>query len=69
MDAVKKPWQSKTVILNAIMALASVVAIFLPAASGVPAWIQGHAEIVGGVWGVLNIALRFITKDKISLTD
>jgi hypothetical protein len=57
----KKPWFSKTVW----MALVTALAAFFP---GVQAWIAAHpAEFAQGA-AVLFTALRFITKDKISIT-
>jgi len=58
----KKPWASKTIILNAALALAA----FYPPAL---AWIQGNMELVVAGMGILNIVLRAITKDKISIGD
>jgi len=65
----KYPWQSKTILLNGVIALAGFVAMFLPQASVVPAFIQAHAEAIGLFWGVLNIVLRAVTKDAIVLKD
>jgi len=57
----KKPWQSKTIILNTVLALA---AMFYPP---VATYISTHPEVVAGVFAVLNIILRFVSKDKIGL--
>lgn len=65
----KKPWQSKTIIVNAVLGLAAVVAMFTPEASGVSVFVQAHGDAIGLFWGVLNIVLRAITKDKIALRD
>ncbi len=65
----KKPWQSKTVVINAILGVVAALSLFWPAAAGVPTWIQSHAEIIGAGWAILNVGLRLITKDAISLTD
>ena len=65
----KKPWLSKTIVLNAIMGLAAAAAAFWPGASGVNTWMSANASLIAGVWAVLNIALRAITKDKIGLTE
>jgi hypothetical protein len=62
-DGVKKPWLSKTLWMNAIMA---VSALFLP---GVGEWITAHPmEILYIVTG-LNFLLRFVSKGKIQLSD
>lgn len=65
----KRPWQSKTVVLNAVMGLASAAALFLPGAESVGGWLNSHAAEVGMAWGILNIVLRAVTKDKVSLSD
>lgn len=62
MDS-KKPWQSKTLILNFVVA---ACALFAPGAS---AYISAHPEVVAGVFAGANIVLRLISKDKISLVD
>lgn len=58
----KKPWMSKTIIINALMAAAA----FYPPAL---AWMQANMELVVSAFGILNIILRTITKDKISIGD
>lgn len=65
----KKPWHSKTVVLNGIMGLLSAAALFVPGAESVGQWLNGHAAEVGMAWGILNIVLRAVTKDKVSLSD
>ena len=68
-DAAKKPWQSKTVVVNAILAALGVISAFIPSLSFIGDFIKNHAELIATIWGVLNIALRFITKDRISLGE
>jgi hypothetical protein len=65
----KKPWQSKTVVVNGIMGLLSFVAIFLPGAEGLKSLINGHPGEIIMAWSVIGIALRMISKDKIALVD
>lgn len=65
----KKPWLSKTVIVNAVMGVVMAVAAFYPPAKVVSDFISAHAAEIGMVWGILNIILRAITKDKISLSE
>lgn len=65
----KKPWQSKTVLLNALMGGVSAVALFFPKANVVTDWVQSNMAIIGMVWGAVGIALRFATKEKIVLVD
>lgn len=69
METTKKPWTSKTVIINAIMGLIATVSIFFPAASGIGEFITNHATTIGVIWSVINVAVRFITHDKVQLTD
>ena len=57
-------WASKTVIVNLVALLASVLGELGVASIGVDA--QGY--IVGIVMSIANIALRVVTKDKVSLT-
>lgn len=58
----KKPWLSKTLWMNLLMAASS----FIPS---VGSWMSAHTELVMAGWSALNMALRLITKDKISLQD
>jgi hypothetical protein len=54
----KKPWQSKTLWVNTIMALAA----FFPSISGVVT-----PEAIGTLFMVVNTILRFTTEKKISV--
>ena len=56
-------------VVNALLGLASCVALFLPAAKGLADLLASNAPLVGAVWALLNIVLRAVTKEKISLTD
>lgn len=69
METSKKPWQSRTILTNAVLAVLAGVSMLLPNTSGISVFITSHADTIGLLWGVLNIGLRAITKDKISLTD
>lgn len=69
MEPVKKPWQSKTILLNAVIGVCIALSPFMPGGQIVADWIRAHMETVGLVWMVLNIALRAITKGKIVLVD
>ena len=59
----KKPWQSKTLIMNLVVA---VCAMFIPQASS---YISAHPEVVAAVFSGANILLRLISKDKIGLGE
>lgn len=65
----KKPWQSKTMLLNGIGGLLLFAAMFIPAAAGGQAFINAHATEIGLFWSIANMVLRAITKDKIGLTE
>lgn len=69
MNDIKKPWQSKTIVLNAIIGLATFAALIIPSAASIKDFINSNAVTIGAVWSVLNIILRTISKDKISLID
>lgn len=58
----KKPWQSKTIWANLILALSA----FVPS---VQDWMLAHPTVLPALFTVANIALRLITKEKISLLD
>lgn len=57
----KKPWKSKTLILNLIVAILAVA--YPPAVS----FIQANSELVMALFAGLNMILRLVTKDKIGL--
>lgn len=65
----KKPWESKTIVVASVLGLCQIVAQFVPGASIVSDWVNAHGVVIGSAWAVLAIALRFITKDAISLRD
>lgn len=65
----KKPWESKTVIINSTLALVSAIAYFIPSASAISDWINANGVLIASLWGVLNVFLRLLTKNAISLTD
>ncbi len=64
-----KPWQSKTIILNALGGLLAASALFWPNSVFVSAWLTNNAATVAMVWSFANVVLRFLTKDKITLGD
>ena len=56
----KKAWQSKTVWINLIAAIAA----FIPAGAE---WVQSHEQAFLIGFSAINIVLRLVTKDKISI--
>lgn len=65
----KKPWQSKTLLINGILGILAFIGLFVPGAESVGLWINAHGAEIAMGWSVLNMGLRFITKDKIILID
>ena len=65
----KKPWFSKTIIINAIAGLSIALSPFIPALAGVNPFIQSHIAVIGSAWAMLNIIVRLITKNAVSLED
>lgn len=61
MDNSKPVYLSKTLWVNLIMA----VGAFIP---GVGEWIQAHPDLFAGVFAVINVILRLLTKDKLSIS-
>lgn len=59
----KKPWLSKTLITNLVLAVTAVVC------PPVQVWISAHPEVSAMVWSGVNAVLRLVTKDAISLQD
>lgn len=60
-NGVKKPWLSKTLWMNLIMA---VLVMFWPAAGDV---VASHPEVATMVWSGINMLLRFVTKDQLQI--
>lgn len=58
----KKPWLSKSVWTNVVMAGLA----FIPS---VRDWVASHSDVF--VWGfsAINLVLRLVTKEKVSLND
>jgi len=58
----KKPWLSKTLWINLIMA----VSAFIPVAHE---YLVAHPEVVVIGFSVVNMLLRLVSKDQLSLVD
>ena len=66
----KKWWQSKTIALNAVFALLNLLAFIWPDAMGIISQaIHSNPTLINTIWGFANVALRFITKGRVVLTD
>lgn len=59
----KKPWQSKTILMNFVVAAG---ALFYPP---VAEWVSAHPIEISSLFAVMNIVLRVVTKDKISISE
>lgn len=57
----KKPWQSKTLWMNLIGAIA---ALFIPSVAD---FIASNPEVVALIWSGINFVLRLVTKDQIQI--
>jgi len=56
----KKPWQSKTIWVNLLMAVAGVVGVWWPPITD---WLTTENTMM--IFGFVNMILRATTKDKI----
>lgn len=59
----KKPWQSKTILVNFLVAAS---ALFYPP---VGEWVSANPSEVATLFSILNIVLRLVTKDKIAISE
>lgn len=65
MEAVPKPWwQSKSILVNILMGVALVVAQFKPEAAE---FIKNNFGEAGAAWAFVNVLLRLVSKDKITI--
>ncbi len=62
----KKPWESKTVLLNALVTTTGLLGSFGVVPS-ISCWIEGHNSLILSGLGLLGVALRWITHDKIAI--
>lgn len=69
MQETKKPYQSKTILINAALGLISVVAMFIPGAASLAEFIKAHSIEIGIGFSLLNVILRAVTKEKISIGE
>lgn len=59
-----KPWYlSKSIMVNLLMGLAMMVAVFQPQAAE---FINSYFAEAGTGWAIVNIVLRLVTKKEIS---
>lgn len=61
-----KPWfYSKTILVNMLMALAVIVGQFYPVVGD---FIRNNLAEAAPAWAVINMVLRVISKDSISIS-
>lgn len=61
----KKWYTSKTILVNLVMGLAMIIGQFNPSIQAVLVEYLGEA---GTAWALINIVLRLITKDSVSIS-
>lgn len=59
----KKPWLSKTIWFNLLVALSAMI---FPSVND---WLVNNPSLFASIWSALNIVLRFVTKDSIALEE
>lgn len=60
-----KPWYlSKLILVNLLMGAAMIIGQFKPE---VGAWIQANFSEAGAAWAFVNVILRIVTKDKVTI--
>ncbi len=67
--APKSPFQSKTIILNSVMAILMGLSAFMPGSNTVLAFLRDHGAEIATIWSILSIGLRMVTNGKITLVD
>lgn len=61
-----KPWyESKSILINLLMGAAMIAAQFYPPAAD---FIKQYFAEAGIGWSVLNMVLRLVSKDKITIS-
>lgn len=62
-NGVKKPWLSKTLWTNLVVIVGTM---FVPAVAD---FVSANPEIMVSIWGGVNILLRWVSKDKLSIGE
>jgi hypothetical protein len=65
----KKPWLSKTIIINTILGVSIALSAFVPALASVKSFIENNALAIGAGWSVLGVILRTVSHEKIVLGE
>lgn len=61
----KKWYTSKTILVNILMGVAMIVAVFSPSASD---FIKNYFAEAGTAWALINVVLRLVTKNKVEIS-
>lgn len=66
----QKSWfLSKTIWLNLVLGLASVLSAVAPSLNAVTQWVNANTIVIASVWSVAGVMLRFVTGGKVTLRD
>ena len=65
----KKPWFSKTILINSLLGVCLGLSPFIPSLQGVVDFIKNNLIMIGVIWSGLAVFLRVISKGSISLED
>lgn len=66
MPVESKPfWKSKMVMMNLLMGLAMMISVWNPP---IAEFIKTYFAEMGMGWSLLNMALRFITKEEVTIS-
>jgi hypothetical protein len=65
----KKPWESRTLLVSALIGIATAISALVPQAQVVSDYINSHGTQIAIGWSLLATILRLVTKDKVSLRD
>lgn len=67
MEPNKKAWQSKTILMAAIVGLAAILKSLELLPVSIDTWVSSHQDIILMGLSAVGIGLRLITKGKIEL--
>jgi hypothetical protein len=59
--------KSKTMFVNAVVAVLGSVALFVPQVAPWSEWVNANGATIMTVLGVVGVILRAVTKDKVSI--
>lgn len=65
MDSAKPWYLSKTILVQLLGALAIIAGLFSPSIGD---FIKNNFSEVGAAWAIINVILRMVTKDQLSIS-